>query len=135
VRMDQTATPDAARLSADAERALVERYVRAWEQSDVQAFVSLLKDDAVLSMPPLAEWYVGRAAIGDFFKWASGPTGGGPFRLVPTRANGTVGFGIYSASGQAVILHVLLLDRDGVAAMTSFMNPGLFAAFGLPASI
>jgi RNA polymerase sigma-70 factor (ECF subfamily) len=133
-RMDQTATPDAARLSADAERALVERYVRAWEQSDVQAFVALLKDDAVLSMPPLAEWYVGRAAIGDFFRWATGPTGGAPFRLIPTRANGTVAFGIYSA-GAAFILHVLLIDRDGVAAMTSFMNPGLFPAFGLPASV
>ena len=133
-RMDQTATPDTARLSADAERALVERYVRAWEQSDVQAFVALLKDDAVLSMPPLAEWYVGRAAIGDFFRWATGPTGGGPFRLIPTRANGGVAFGIYSA-GAAFILHVLLIDRDGVAAMTSFMNPGLFPAFGLPSSV
>jgi RNA polymerase sigma-70 factor (ECF subfamily) len=135
-RMDQSTPPDAARLSAEAERALVERYVRAWEQSDVQAFVALLKDDAVLSMPPLAEWYVGRSALGDFFRWATGPTGGGPYRLVPTRANGGLAFGIYAGSAaEAAILHVLLLDVDGVAAMTSFMNPGLFPAFGLPASI
>ncbi len=135
-RMDQSTTPDAARLSAQAERSLVERYVRAWEQSDVQAFVALLKDDAVLSMPPLAEWYVGRSALGDFFRWATGPTGGGPYRLVPTRANGGLAFGIYAGSAaEAAILHVLLLDVDRVAAMTSFMNPGLFPAFGLPASI
>jgi hypothetical protein len=55
---------------------------------------------------------------------------------VPTRANGGLAFGIYAGSAaEAAILHVLLLDVDGVAAMTSFMNPGLFPAFGLPASI
>jgi hypothetical protein len=32
-------------------------------------------------------------------------------------------------------VHVVLIDRDGVAAMTSFMHPGLFPAFGLPPSV
>ena len=129
-----------ARLAPEAERALVERYVGAWEHGDINAFVSLLKDDAVLSMPPLAEWYVGRTAIGEFFSWATGPDGGGPYRLVATRANGSLAFGVYGRgpngpASAALILTALLADRDGIAAITSFMNPGLFRFFDLPLSL
>jgi RNA polymerase sigma-70 factor, ECF subfamily len=113
------------------QRALVERYIRAWEQGDEHAFVALLKDDAVLSMPPLPEWYIGRAAIAGFFRFASGPMGGGPFRLLPTRANNALAFGIY-AVGRPLVLQVLHADGDGIRQMTSFMYPHLFAAFGLP---
>ena len=139
-KLDRSATPGAARLEPEAERALVERYIGAWEQGDVNAFVSLLKDDAVLSMPPLAEWYMGRVAIGEFFSWSTGPTGYGPYRLVPTRANGSVAFGIYGAgpggpASTAQILSVLLIDGDRIAAITSFLNPGLFRYFDLPQSL
>ena len=102
--------------------------------------MSLLKDDAVLSMPPLSEWYVGPTAIGEFFSWATGPAGLGPYRYVPTRANGSIALGVY-ASGPAgpastpFILQVLLADQDGIAAITSFMNPGLFPYFDLPLSL
>src|SRR5205085_1953768 len=101
------------------------------------AFVSLLKDDAVLSMPPLAEWYVGPTAIGQFFSWATGPGGLGPYRLVPIRANGSIAFGVYGAgpagpASSALLLTVLLADLDGIAAITSFMNPRLFPYFNLP---
>jgi len=30
---------------------------------------------------------------------------------------------------------VLLADQDGIAAITSFMNPGLFRYFDLPSSL
>jgi RNA polymerase sigma-70 factor, ECF subfamily len=135
VRMDRTATPNDARLTPEAERSLVERYVRAWEQRDMQAFVALLKDDVVLSMPPLAEWFVGPVAVADFFAWATGPTGPGPFRFVQTRANGALAFGVYGPDSSAQMLSVLLADKDGVGAITSFMNPGLFAAFDLPLAL
>jgi RNA polymerase sigma-70 factor (ECF subfamily) len=136
-RLDPSATPTAARLTPDAERALVERYIGAWEQGDVQAFVALLKEDVVLSMPPLPEWYMGVSAVGDFFRWVTGPQGGGPFRLLPTRANGALAFGVYGtgpsgAGSRAFILSVLLADTQGVAAITSFMNPHLFPLFDLP---
>jgi RNA polymerase sigma-70 factor (ECF subfamily) len=139
-RLDRSVTPGAPRLAPEAERALVERYVGAWEQGDVHAFVALLKDDAVLSMPPLPEWYMGRVALAEFFNWATGPNGFGPYRLVPTRANGSIAFGVYGAgpSGPAPtaqILSVLLADQDGIAAITSFMNPGLFRYFDLPQSL
>ena len=37
-----------------------------------------------------------------------------------------------AAGWSAAMLSVLLADRDGIVAITSFMNPGLFAAFDLP---
>ncbi len=139
-RLDRSTTPGAPRLAPEAERALVERYVGAWQHGDVNAFVALLKDDAVLSMPPLAEWYMGPTAIGEFFSWATGSGGFGPYRLLRTRANGSIAFGVYGAgptgpASTAFILSVLLADRDGIAAITSFMNPGLFRFFDLPQSL
>jgi RNA polymerase sigma-70 factor (ECF subfamily) len=106
----------------------------------VQAFAALLAEDVVLSMPPVAEWYVGPAATADFFRWATGPGGGGPFRLVPTRANGAIAFGVYGAGpsgpgSRAFLLSHLLADPNGITAITSFMNPGLFPAFNLPLTL
>jgi RNA polymerase sigma-70 factor (ECF subfamily) len=128
--LGQRATPAATRLTPAAERALVERYVHAWERGDVHELVALLKQDARLSMPPLAEWYVGIEAIGAFFRWATSADGPGPYRMVPTRANGALAFGIY-AHGEPFILQVLEADTQGIRAITSFMNPTLFSFFEL----
>jgi RNA polymerase sigma-70 factor (ECF subfamily) len=48
------------------ERALLARYVDAWETADVDGLVALLREDAQLSMPPQAT-IVGGAAVGAFF--------------------------------------------------------------------
>ena len=79
-------------LGDDAVRALVERYVAAWERGDVDGVVAMLAEDAAFSMPPNAEWYRGREPIRAFL-----PTG--PLsirrRFVPIRANGQLAFGTY----------------------------------------
>jgi RNA polymerase sigma-70 factor (ECF subfamily) len=139
-RLDRVVAPNEARLQPQAERALVERYIHAWEHSDVDALVALLKDDVVLSMPPLPEWYIGRRAVGDFFRWALSPQGFGPYRFMPARANGALAFAIYGSgpagpASNALILQVMLADRDGISALTSFMNPALFGPFGLPLTL
>lgn len=136
-KLDTAVPPRTPHLTSEAERVLLERYVTAWEHSDVDALVALLKDDAVLSMPPLPEWYVGRAAIATFLNWVTSPAGGGPFHYIPTRANNAPAVGIYRDGPQGpgtvpFILQVVSIEPDGIAAMTSFMNPALFAAFGLP---
>jgi RNA polymerase sigma-70 factor (ECF subfamily) len=120
------------------QRALLERYVRAWEGADPDGLVALLREDAVLSMPPYAQWYRGRAAIRAFLAWAWGPPGSGPGRLVPTAANGQPAFAEYGRGrhGPAGAAHAIWLPapRDGaIAALTGFVDPRLFAAFGLPA--
>lgn len=88
----------------------------------------------------LAERYVGHAAAGRFFQWATGPNGPGPFRFVATRANNGPAFGIYGTgpsgpASAALILQVLQADSEGIVAVTSFMTPRLFLAFDLPLAV
>lgn len=120
----------------DRQLALIDRYMRCWENMDVDGFVNLLREDAVLSMPPWREWYAGRHRIGDLFLWTARPGGHGPFRLVRTAANRQPAFAFYCRQqGRGWIAHsiqVIDLDGDSIAAMTSFVTPSLFHAFGLP---
>src|SRR5262249_503409 len=60
---------------------------RAGEGAARDRLVALLREEAVLSMPPLPGWYRGRDPIRRFFAWAWPAAGGGPFRLVPAAAN------------------------------------------------
>jgi hypothetical protein len=38
------------------------RYVRAFEDHDIPALLALIRDDAVMTMPPDSAWFEGRAA-------------------------------------------------------------------------
>jgi len=125
-------------VSDDRQRALLDRYVRAWESADVEGFVGLLREDAVLRMPPWREWYVGSEAIGAFFVWAWRSGGHAPFRLVPVAANGRPGFAFYSRGGngrewRAHSIHLITLRDTSVASLIFFVSPQLFPVFGLPA--
>ena len=117
-----------------AERAVVARFVEAFEGGDVAGVVALLTDDASLTMPPTPLEYVGPAAIAGFLSTV--PAGGRleHFRLVPTRANGQPAFGCYLL-GRAYGLMVLTLSGDRVVAITGFPDTGLFRHFGLPRTI
>jgi RNA polymerase sigma-70 factor, ECF subfamily len=129
--------PSSQPLSDDRQRALLDRYLRAWENADVDGFVALLKEDAVVSMPPWREWYRGREALRTFFAWAWRPGGHGPFRLIPTGANRQPGFAFYCHGGtggdwRAHSINVLSVDDNSIAALTFFLDPPLFVPFGLP---
>ena len=52
------------------QRELLRRYVDAWEQADIAALVALLRDDAVITMPPQPAIH-GAAAIGAFMERVS----------------------------------------------------------------
>jgi RNA polymerase sigma-70 factor (ECF subfamily) len=124
-------------LAVDArQRALLDRYVHAWEDADLDGFVALLRDDALLTMPPYREWYRGRQAIRGFFAWVWRTSSAGPFLLVPTAANGQRAYAQYdpSPNGQewrAHALQVLTQQEDALAELTVFRDTRLFAAFGL----
>lgn len=131
-RPRSAATPD------HVQRALLERYVRAWEGFDLDGFVSLLKEDATYAMPPWSEWYQGRDSIRNFFSQVWRSYGG--FRLAATAANGQPAFGLYSCKPgdptyRAHSIQVLELQGGGISALTAFMKPlgpALFADFALP---
>jgi RNA polymerase sigma-70 factor, ECF subfamily len=117
---------------SEAQRLLVERYVEAFERYEVDALTSLLREDAILSMPPYTLWLRGREAIG---AWLAGRGAGcGGSRLLPTSASGAPAFGQYRQGGREPwALIVLELSGDRIASMTSFLDvETLFPRFGLP---
>ena len=63
---EQTQQETLRALGDDEIRALVERYVEAWNRGDVDAVVAMLAEEATFSMPPNFEWFRGREAIRDF---------------------------------------------------------------------
>jgi RNA polymerase sigma-70 factor (TIGR02960 family) len=137
------------RLSADREspplprspreRELAARFADAVESGDVDGMVSLLTDDALLTMPPLPLEYQGHKAITACLSYRE-EARGTPLRVVPTRANTQPAFGCYTPDPQAGIarpagLFVLTLEGDAAAAITWFADTTLFEHFGLPQSL
>ena len=50
------------------------RYIDAWESVDIPGLVALMREDAVMTMPPDPAVFLGRQEIGGFF--ATVPAGG-----------------------------------------------------------
>jgi RNA polymerase sigma-70 factor (ECF subfamily) len=127
-------SPTVVPRSEAGERDLVGRFMRAWEAVDVPGLVALLRDDALLTMPPTPLGYRGRAAIAEFF--ATVPEGGrlDRIRLVETRANRQPALAAY-AEGAAYGVMVLALDGGQVASVTGYGDPSLHRLFGLPERI
>ncbi|MFN8526482.1 MAG: RNA polymerase subunit sigma-70 [Chloroflexota bacterium] len=116
------------------------RFVRAWEDGDVDLLLSLLTEDAVVMMPPMFAWFQGietlRPALAH--SWGMDPRPG-VFRVQVMPMNGQLGFAFwyrpYGDGGYTALdIVVLTLDPTGqrVREMTSFVKPELFDAVGLP---
>jgi RNA polymerase sigma-70 factor (ECF subfamily) len=122
----------------DEQKALLTRYVKAFEAYDLEALTALLHDDATLSMPPLPLWLRGPD---DITAWMAG-TGFGcrGSRLVPVVANGMPAFGQYRPSPggghDPWALIVLELSGGRISALNNFLDTSrLFPIFGLPAHL
>jgi RNA polymerase sigma-70 factor (ECF subfamily) len=117
----------------------LDRYVRAWETADVNALMTLLKDDATFSMPPIPSWYQGRDVVGGLVSATifSGDANG-RWRLRPTQANGQQAFGLYrqTPTGYAIYgIQVLTFVHGEIADIITFRNPALIGYFNLPENI
>jgi RNA polymerase sigma-70 factor (ECF subfamily) len=122
-------------LGDDAIRELVESFVDAFERGDVDAILALVAEDATFAMPPYADWYRGREALGDSWLMPGGPPP--RLRYVPTRANGQPALGTYQRDPGAgtylpIALDVLTLDGARISDITAFRTPEVFRLFGLP---
>jgi len=120
----------------DADRALLDRYVAAFERYDVKALTSLIQEDARQSMPPYDMWLSGRD---DIFKWWFGPGIGCKDSIVlpALSANGMPTFGQYKPSPNGGhdpwALQVLELSGGRISELTFFLDTArLFPLFGLP---
>jgi RNA polymerase sigma-70 factor (ECF subfamily) len=122
---------------------LLDHFVQAWEAADVDGLVTLLKEDAILAMPPSPSWYQGRAAIAAFVAATIFGNNGmyagqakNRWRLVRTSANASPAFAMYqrNENHQYQAFGILLpeRDRDKFSRITNFIDPSLLSHFGLP---
>ena len=117
-------------------REIVDQYVNAWENGDVDAVVALLADDATITMPPRPTWYRGRDAVAGFlaaFPLASENRS----LLIRAGFNRQLAFGHYfwDPKTQTYAPHgvnVLTLRGTRIADITTFLMPEMFGRFALP---
>jgi len=136
-RVPRRSQQEAVRALGDGElHQLVTRFADAWEQHDVDGLVSLLTDDARMTMPPQPSWYQGRDAIATFLgRFPLAPDR--RFRLRPTGANGQPALAGYiwdeeTSSFEAESILVLTLRDQRIEEITAFRTPEVFPHFGLP---
>jgi RNA polymerase sigma-70 factor (ECF subfamily) len=122
--------------------AMLEKYLDAFERYDMDELVKLLREDALLNMPPYTLWVSGRENV---VAWMAGPGAAcRGSRCVPVRANGSPAYGQYkrdperggyTAWGLAVLEVDPSTGPDGpfVTGITTFLDTATwFPRFGLP---
>ncbi|WP_433222445.1 sigma-70 family RNA polymerase sigma factor [Dactylosporangium sp. CS-047395] len=118
------------------ERAVVDRYLKAFEAADVPGLTRLLADDVVLEMPPVNLWLAGRAHFGTFMARVFAMRGPG-WRAVPIDVNGGPAFAAYAPDPQTGgfrphSIQAFTVYRGQIRACVTFVDPHLFDLFGLP---
>jgi len=120
----------------EATRALLDRYVAAFEVYDIDRLTELLHEDAVQSMPPYTLWLQGRDNL---FTWWLGPgIGCKGSKLLPVGlANGMPAWGQYKpdpdGGRQPWALIVPEVSDGRIVELTFFLDTErLFPLFGLP---
>ena len=138
-RFEHSVDPDHVPLPrSDHEAQVVDRFITAYEQGDVNQIVALLTDDCRATMPPEPIEVRGPQNIGAFIQtlgfW------GKQLKLIPTRANGQPAFGYYiydqtTSLFRAGGLFVIALRDDHISHITRFGGTSLLGGFGLPRSV
>ena len=119
----------------DEHKALLERYVDAFERYDMDSLTSLLREDAVWNMPPFDLWLQTHE---DIVKWCFGQgIACQGSKLVPVEANGSPAFAQYKPSPdgghEAWSLQVLEISEGKIAGITFFLDTEhFFPLFGVP---
>ncbi len=114
---------------------LLARYADAFERYDIAELVTLLHDDAVLSMPPYELWLRGPD---DIVKWWTGPGAKCEgSRLIALLANGLPAYAQYRPDPEGGYtgwaLQVLEISGGKITFFNSFLDTeALFPLFGLP---
>ena len=117
------------------QRALLARYISAWEAGDASALTAMLRDDVKWAMPPAKLWFVGRTMVEQLL--ANYPMRfHGDHRLVASAANGQLAAISYMRPHGATDyrfagVHVLGLAGTEIAEITTF-GPGLCGRFEAP---
>jgi RNA polymerase sigma-70 factor, ECF subfamily len=128
---EQGLDTDFARSVQGEQRALLARYVEAFERFDLDALTALLHLDVTLSMPPYANWLRGPAELRQW--WSGQGNGCQGSMLCRVAANGSPAFGQYRPGGMPWALQVIEVTNGRITAINSFLDTArLFPLFGLP---
>ncbi|MDT0329902.1 sigma-70 family RNA polymerase sigma factor [Nocardiopsis lambiniae] len=116
-------------------KAILARYVAAFETYDASAITAVFTEDAVFEMPPFRTWVQGGAHIAELISTHCPAERAGDMVLVPTSANGQPAFGLYMRDREGVHrafgIQVLDLAPTGVRHTAMFFDTALFPHFGL----
>jgi RNA polymerase sigma-70 factor (ECF subfamily) len=133
--IDRQLPSEAPPASGAAERELLERYVDAFEHDDVAGLVKLLREDAILRMPPQTS-VVGAAAVARFFRETAAGGDLSRMRLTSTSANGRPAVAVQRRTADGALsphgILVFEVTGDVIAGIDAFIEPGLLPLFGLP---
>jgi RNA polymerase sigma-70 factor (ECF subfamily) len=132
------ALPERAFSTADGdERELLARYLGAWNAEDFAGLVALLREDAVLRMPPRPS-VVGALAIARFLRDRASGGELSRMRLSPTWANGRPALVAQRIADDGSLLpHGILVVEvsDGrIAGFDAFIDAKFLPIFGFPAA-
>ena len=120
--------------SEQRQRELLDRYVAAFQNADVDELVAVLTEDAVFEMPPFLTWFKGSDTIGAFLGRRMRAFGDTP--VVHTSANGQPAVALYpaTADGQHRLhaLHVLTFVPRGVGHIVAYQDVDGLGRFDLP---
>ena len=123
-------------VAAPADRELLDRYVDVFERDDLDGLVSLLREDAMLRMPPQPS-LIGAVHIARFFRETVGRGDLSHFKLTPTRANGRPAVAIHLLTEDRVLvphgITMLQIEGGQIVAIDAFIDPGHLPRFGFPA--
>jgi RNA polymerase sigma-70 factor (ECF subfamily) len=136
-----------ARPSTEDESKLLEEYLEAFAEYDIDRIVALLRYDVVFDMPPLPLWVRGPGDVHDFMLGPGAACAGS--KLIALSANGLPAYAGYKPdpeSGAWLPWSVTLLEMEpgdgaGAPRLTGIHNflapfmPNLFSSFGLPESL
>jgi RNA polymerase sigma-70 factor (ECF subfamily) len=127
------ASPASGSLEPD-ERELLGRYIDAFEHDDVDGLVSLLREDAMLRMPPQPS-VIGAAAIVRFLRETAARGDLSRMRLTPTRANGRPAVVVQRRAPDGGLsphgVLVLEISAGAVVGIDAFIEPSLVPRFGI----
>jgi RNA polymerase sigma-70 factor (ECF subfamily) len=119
-------------------RAVLDRYMAAFERSDMGELERLLADDAAIEVTGTTTWYSGRSTCVPYL--ADRAIGAaGDWRLLPVRANGQLAAAAYRrhANGgyRPFAVSVLATTSTHVTHITLFDDPAVFARFDVPPNL
>jgi RNA polymerase sigma-70 factor, ECF subfamily len=120
-------------------RAILDRFMDAFERADVEAMNELLRSDARLELVPSNVWFQGKTTCVAQLRTRA-LTAPGLYKLLPTVANGQPAAAAYyrKAIGdefEPFAVAVLTIDHGGIGAITVFADPTLVSRFGFPETL